>query len=61
MQQRFSALAGNPPLAETFVKLAYSQQKEVIDWLVAAKKPETRARRVQKTLEMVAANKRPKG
>jgi hypothetical protein len=56
-----AALDNAEPLKETFSKLSYSHQKEFVDWIVEAKKPETRARRVEKALEMLAKKKRPKG
>lgn len=48
-------------LRDAFAKLSYSSQKEFVDWIVQAKKAETRARRVEKTLELIAAGKRLKG
>jgi hypothetical protein len=39
---------------ETFRALSYSQQKAHVDPVVAAKSPETRARRIAKTLEILA-------
>ncbi len=46
---------------QAFAVLSYSIQKEFVDWIVEAKKPETRARRIQKSLEMLPQGKRPKG
>jgi hypothetical protein len=34
-----------------FDKLSYSHRKEYVDWIEEAKKPETRARRIEQTLE----------
>ena len=34
-----------------FDSMSYSHRKEYVDWIVAAKKPETRDRRVQKARE----------
>jgi hypothetical protein len=56
-----SALKPEPGLAKAFAGLSYSHQKEFVDWIVQAKKPETRSRRVAKALEMVAAKQNPKG
>jgi hypothetical protein len=36
-----------------FDKLSYSHRKEYVEWIESAKKPETRANRVQKTLAML--------
>ena len=40
---------------ESFDRLAYSHRKEYVDWIEQAKRPETRARRIQATLERLAA------
>ncbi len=55
-----AALSGKPA-GKAFPLLAYSHQKEFVDWIVQAKKPETRVRRIAKCLEMLAAKKTPKG
>lgn len=44
-----------------FDKLPYSHRKEYVDWIEDAKKPETRARRVQKAVSRVIEAKRLKG
>jgi hypothetical protein len=46
------------PAEAAFTKLAYSHKKEFLDWITSAKKPETRAKRLEKTIEMLAAGKR---
>jgi hypothetical protein len=51
------ALAGRPQGKSTFERLTYSHQKEYLDWIESAKKPETRARRIEKTIEGVLAGK----
>jgi hypothetical protein len=56
-----TAFSGDAKAKKAFAALSYSIQKEFIDWIVEAKKPETRNRRVEKTLEMLATGKRPKG
>ena len=48
-------------LAETFSKLSYTHRKEFADGIVAAKKPETRVRRITKLLETLAAKQNPTG
>ncbi|MGH9580366.1 MAG: DUF1905 domain-containing protein [Terriglobales bacterium] len=52
------ALARNKAAREFFGALAYSHRKQYVDFLSAAKKPETRARRVQKTVALLAAGKK---
>ena len=47
--------------AQTFAAFSYSHRKEFADWIESAKKPETRAARVEKALAMIAAKKTPKG
>jgi len=42
-----------------FDALSYSHRKEFVDWIEQAKRPETRAKRIEKTLEMVVEKKRP--
>jgi hypothetical protein len=41
--------------ARRFAALSYSHRKEYVDWITSAKKPETRARRVEQTIERLAA------
>jgi len=48
-------LAKHKPAQTAFSKLAYSHKKEFLDWINGAKKPETRAKRLEKTIEMLAA------
>ena len=56
-----SALNSVPAQARIFTELSYSHQKEFVDWIESARKPETRSRRVANTLDMLADRKRPKG
>ena len=37
-----------------FDKMSYSHQKEYVEWIEAAKKDETRARRIVKAVEQIA-------
>ena len=46
-------LAGD--VAEVFERLSYSHKKEYVTWIESAKRAETRARRVEQTLEKLAA------
>lgn len=51
------ALANNPRAKAAFEKLPYSHRKEYVDWITEAKKPETRAARIDKTVKMCLAEK----
>jgi uncharacterized protein YdeI (YjbR/CyaY-like superfamily) len=44
------ALAADPAAAATFERLAHTHRREYAQWVAEAKKPETRARRVEQTL-----------
>ena len=52
------ALEGNKKAKAVFDALAYSHQKAFVDWIVQAKRKETRADRIGKALHMVL-RKRP--
>jgi hypothetical protein len=39
---------------KTFNALSYSHRKELVDWIAQAKRPETRARRIEKCVTMLA-------
>ena len=52
-----AALKSSPAAAAFFEKLAYSHRKEYVRWIEEAKKPETRATRVEKTLALLAEGK----
>ena len=56
-----TALARVPIKAESFASLSYSHKKEYVDWIESAKKPETRASRIEKALAMIGTPKTPKG
>jgi len=51
------ALAGNPKAAAIFTSFSYSHRKELVDWIEQAKKPETRAGRIDKCLKMLLEHK----
>jgi uncharacterized protein YdeI (YjbR/CyaY-like superfamily) len=53
------ALASRPEAREHFRALAPSYRTLFIYWVVSAKKPETRERRLARVVEMAAANKKP--
>lgn len=53
-------LAANPKAAAYYDKLAYTHQREFVRWLEGAKRPETRAKRLADTLELLGqGRKRP--
>ncbi|MEU3654413.1 YdeI/OmpD-associated family protein [Streptomyces sp. NPDC032161] len=55
------ALAGVPAARRTYEGLSYSRQKEYVTWLEAAKRPETRQRRLAKALDLLAEGRALKG
>jgi hypothetical protein len=56
-----AALAKSPAQAHAFAALSYSHKKEYADWIESAKKPETRLKRIEKALDLLATRKTPKG
>lgn len=53
-----AAFEQSPAALAFFEKLAPSHKKEYIRWITEAKRPETRASRVEKTIEMLTAGKK---
>jgi hypothetical protein len=49
------ALRKDPAASQAFAGLSYTHRKEYARWVEDAKKPETRQRRVEKTIEMLRA------
>jgi uncharacterized protein YdeI (YjbR/CyaY-like superfamily) len=47
------ALHDDPEAEEAFTALPFSHQREYIDWILEARRPDTRARRVEQTVERV--------
>lgn len=45
-------------LADVFEKMSYTHQKEYVNSITEAKREETRARRIEKALEMIAERKK---
>lgn len=41
-----------------FEKLSYTYQREYVNWIIDAKKPETRTRRMQKAIDMMKEGKK---
>ena len=54
------ALAGDAAAKTAFTKMAYSHQKEYLQWIEAARRPETRARRIGEVLKRIVAGQRLK-
>jgi len=50
-----TALAADAVAAGAFARLAYSHKREYVEWILEAKKPETRARRIRQTVERVTS------
>ena len=53
-----AAIDAEPQAAETFAGFPPSCRREYIEWVVEAKRPETRAKRVAQTVEWLAEGKR---
>ncbi|PPD57956.1 YdeI/OmpD-associated family protein [Dehalogenimonas etheniformans] len=51
-----TALDKNPVSRDRFDKLSYSHRKEYVEYITEAKKPETRSRRIQKTIGELATD-----
>lgn len=49
-----AALEAQPPAREYFEKLSYSNQRRHVDAITSAKAPETRARRIEKSVALFA-------
>ena len=54
-----AALAGDPDAAAAFEGLSYTHRREYVQWIVEAKREETRRRRIEKTLADLRAGKTP--
>ena len=56
-----AALDRDPQAAERYAHLAYSHRKAYVEWIETAKHAETRARRIEKAVEMILGGKPLKG
>jgi uncharacterized protein YdeI (YjbR/CyaY-like superfamily) len=56
-----AALSRHPALDSLFSSLPDSHQREYVNWITGAKRPETRKARIEKTLRMLAAKRPAKG
>lgn len=54
------ALDRHAGLTASWDAMSYSHRKEYVSWIEEAKKPETRERRIAKTVEALAERSRPK-
>jgi uncharacterized protein YdeI (YjbR/CyaY-like superfamily) len=45
-----TALGADPVAKSAFAKLSYTHQREYVDWVEEAKRPETRSRRIAATV-----------
>jgi uncharacterized protein YdeI (YjbR/CyaY-like superfamily) len=52
------ALAANPPAAQHFTGFPRSVKRGILEWIVNAKRPETRAKRIEQTARLAAQNRR---
>ena len=52
-----AALKKNPKARATFENYSYSHQKEYVEWIVEAKREETRKKRIETALEWLAEGK----
>lgn len=55
------ALKNHPPALENYETFPDSAKRDILRWIKLAKKPETRAKRIQKTAELAAQNERASG
>jgi hypothetical protein len=53
-----AALGANPEAGAFFEKLSYTHQKEYVQWIEEAKRPETRQTRVVKTIALLKQGKK---
>ena len=51
------ALASDPEAKDTFARLSFTHRREYVEWVEEAKRPETRTRRIEQTLERVRAGR----
>jgi len=52
------AMRGNKKANEFFNSLAFSHKKEYVQWILDAKKEETRKKRIEKTINMLLTNRK---
>ncbi len=52
------ALHDDPEAGAVFEALPYSHKREYVDWILEARRPETRARRIDEALRMISERAR---
>ena len=52
-----AALADDPGVEEAFAGLSFTHRREYVNWVGEAKRPETRARRIEQTIERVRSGR----
>ncbi len=55
-----TALQADPAAGDFFQKLTYTHQKEYVQWIEEARRAETRAARIEQTLQMLKQGKKEK-
>lgn len=56
-----AALEAHPPSLENYEAFPDSAKRDILRWIKLAKRPQTRAKRIQKSAEMAAQNRRASG
>lgn len=56
-----SVLMGNAEVNAVFSKLSFSHKREYVEWIISAKKQETRTARIVKFAEMILSGKKNPG
>ncbi len=54
------ALRSNPKAQSFFDALSYTHQREYVRWIAEAKREQTRANRITRTVEMLTSGKKPR-
>src|SRR5512132_1308755 len=54
------ALAASPDAKGAFAQLSFTHRREYVEWVQEAKRPETRKRRIEQTVERVRAGRTPR-
>lgn len=55
------ALAGRPPAADNFAAFPPSARKQMLSWVALARRPETRAARIETIADAAQRNERARG
>lgn len=53
-----AAFAAHPPSVERFAAFPWSVRRAILEWIASAKRPETRAARIEETATLAARNER---